>query len=44
MLFHPDVNGKPQSIPLKWHKGKDVKPGLLAAVIRRFNLPKKIFG
>ena len=44
MLYHPDINGRPEQIPLTCHKGKDVRPGLLSAVIRRFNLPKRIFG
>ena len=44
MLYHPDINGKPESIPLTWHKGKTVGKGLLKAVIRRFNLPPDIFG
>jgi len=44
MIFHPDVNGQPVSFPLTNHKGKDVGPGLLKALIRRFNLPADIFG
>jgi len=43
MLFHPDINGKSASIPLTYHKGRDVQKGLLKAVIRRFNLPNDIF-
>ena len=44
MIYHPDVNGKPASMPLTWHKGRDVGKGLLQAVIRRFELPEDIFG
>ena len=44
MVFHPDIGGKPASIPMPYHKGKDVKPGILNSIIRRFNLPKDFFG
>ena len=44
MIFHPDVEGRSQQIPLTCHKGRDVRPGLLKAIIRRFNLPPRIFG
>jgi predicted RNA binding protein YcfA (HicA-like mRNA interferase family) len=44
MIYHPDVNGKPASTPITYHKGKDVGKGLLKAIIRRFNLPPDIFG
>jgi hypothetical protein len=44
MIYHPDINGSPASMPLTYHKGRDVRKGLLKAVIRRFNLPNDIFG
>ena len=44
MIYHPDVNGRPQSFPLTFHKGKDVGKGMLRAIIRRFDLPSDIFG
>ncbi len=44
MIYHPNVAGKSVSMPVTYHKGKDVKKGLLRAIIRRFNLPKDIFG
>ncbi len=44
MIYHPDVNGRPQCFPLTFHKGKDVGKGMLSAIIRRFNLPSDIFG
>lgn len=44
MVYHPDVNEKPASMPITYHKGKDVQKGLLRAIIRRFNLPNNIFG
>jgi hypothetical protein len=44
MIFHPDVDGKPASFPLPWHRGTDCGIGLLRALIRRFNLPNDLFG
>ena len=44
MIYHPDINGGACSIPLTYHKGRDVGKGLLKAIIRRFNLPSDIFG
>ncbi len=44
MIYHPDIAGRAVSMPLTYHKGRDVQKGLLKAVIRRFNLPDKIFG
>jgi len=44
MLFHPDINGRSESYPLKFHgKKTEVRIGHLTAIIRRFDLPKKIF-
>ncbi len=43
-LYHPDINGRSESYPLKYHGGKTVVHiGHLNAIIRRFNLPKDIF-
>ena len=44
MIFHPDVDGKRASYPIPYHKGSDVKKGILSGLIRRFNLPSDIFG
>jgi predicted RNA binding protein YcfA (HicA-like mRNA interferase family) len=44
MIYHPDVDGRPQSFPMTFHRGRDVRPGMLSAIIRRFNLPKRFFG
>jgi len=44
MIYHPDINGKPTSMPLPFHQGKDVSPGVLNAIIRAFDLPKGFFG
>ena len=41
MLYHPDINGRPQSYPLKCHReSDDVRRGHLSAIERRFNLGK----
>jgi len=44
MIFHPNINGRSESFPMTFHKGRDVRPGMLKAIIRRFNLPNQIFG
>ncbi len=44
MIEHPDIGGKRASIPLPFHKGKDVSAGVLNSIIRRFGLPKDFFG
>jgi len=44
MIEHPDIGGKRVSVPIPYHKGKDVSPGVLHSIIRRFNLPKDFFG
>ncbi|NLT71125.1 MAG: type II toxin-antitoxin system HicA family toxin [Verrucomicrobiaceae bacterium] len=44
MIEHPNINGKRASIPLPFHKGKDVSAGVLNSIIRRFGLPKDFFG
>jgi hypothetical protein len=44
MIYHPNVDGRSESFPMTYHKGRDVRPGMLSAIIRRFKLPKRIFG
>ena len=44
MIYHPDIDGRPASMPIPFHRGKDLKPGILQALIRRFDLPPPIFG
>jgi predicted RNA binding protein YcfA (HicA-like mRNA interferase family) len=44
MIYHPDINGRPESYPMTFHKGRDIGKGMLKAIIRRFNLPPRIFG
>jgi len=42
MIYHPDINGKPESYPVKCHgKNTELRVGVINAIIRRFNLPKK---
>lgn len=43
-VFHPNIDGEKKSYPLPFHgMNKDVHPGYLSAIIRRFKLPKRIF-
>ncbi len=44
MIYHPDINGKPESYPFKYHGGgTELAKGTLKAIIRRFNLPNDFF-
>ena len=44
MIYHPDVNGRPESYPLKCHgEGDEVRKGHLAAIRRRFRLAGDFF-
>jgi len=41
MIFHPDVNGRPESYPIKCHgDNTDIGRGHISAIARRFSLPK----
>jgi hypothetical protein len=43
MLYHPDVDGRPESYPLKCHgEGGEIRKGHIPAIIRRFKLPKNL--
>jgi predicted RNA binding protein YcfA (HicA-like mRNA interferase family) len=44
MIEHPDIQGQRRACPIPYHKGRDVKPGILRQIIRRFDLPHDIFG
>ena len=44
MIEHPAINGQRASMPVPYHKGHDLRQGILSAIIRRFNLPHDIFG
>ena len=40
VIYHPDINGRPASIPVKCHgEGTELRKGIISAIIRRFNLP-----
>ena len=40
IIFHPDVEGRPESFPVKCHgEGTELRRGVISAVIRRFKLP-----
>lgn len=44
MIYHPDVNGRAASYPVKCHgHGTELGKGTLKAIIRRFNLPTRFF-
>ena len=43
IFFHPNINGRSESIPVTHHKGRDLRIGMLLAILRRFNLPKDFF-
>jgi hypothetical protein len=44
MIYHPDINGRPESFPVKCHgEGTELRPGVLSGIIRRFSLPRDIF-
>jgi hypothetical protein len=44
MLYHPDINGQSRSFPIPYHRGRDLSPGILSGLIRRFELSRDIFG
>ncbi len=44
MIYHPDIQGRPQQYPVKYHGNKtEIRTGHLLAIIRRFRLPKDFF-
>jgi hypothetical protein len=44
ILFHPDINGRKESYPIKHHgNATEIRVGSLLALINRFNLPKNFF-
>lgn len=43
IIYHPDINGRPESFPVKYHgPGTELRKGVISAIIRRFDLPKKL--
>jgi hypothetical protein len=40
MIFHPDIDGRPESFPVKCHgEGTELRKGVISGIIRRFKLP-----
>ena len=44
IVYHPDIDGQPRSVPIPRHGSQDVKPCYIRQVIARFKLPPDIFG
>lgn len=43
IIYHPDIDGRPASIPVKCHgEGTELRKGIISAILRRFNLPKDL--
>lgn len=39
IIYHPDINGRPESYPVKCHgENTEIRKGSLSAIKRRFNL------
>jgi hypothetical protein len=43
MIYHPDINGRSESYPIKCHgEGTEIRSGHIAAIKRRFRLPEGV--
>ena len=43
MIFHPDINGRPESYPIKYHgENTEIRKGHISAIKRRFKLPSDL--
>jgi len=43
MIYHPDINGRPESFPVRCHgENTELRKGVISGIIRRFNLPKDL--
>lgn len=43
MIYHPDIDGRPESHPVKCHsEGTELRKGVISSIIRRFKLPKGV--
>jgi hypothetical protein len=43
ILYHPDVNGRPESHPVKHHgDNTELRKGVISSIIRRFDLPRDL--
>ena len=44
VIYHPDVEGRAESHPVKYHgRNQEIRRGALSSIIRRFKLPKSMF-
>ena len=44
VIYHPDVNGRPESHPVKCHgEGSELRKGVISSIVRRFDLPRDLF-
>ena len=44
IIYHPDVDGRPESHPVKCHgRNQELRQGVISSIIRRFKLPKSLF-
>ena len=40
MIYHPDIDGRPESYPIKCHgQNTELSKGVIKSIIRRFKLP-----
>lgn len=40
MIYHPDIEGRPESYPIKCHgKNTELSKGMIKSILRRFKLP-----
>lgn len=44
MLYHKTLGGRPASVPVPRHGGRDISPRILSQIIRAFNLPHDLLG
>ncbi len=43
IIYHPDVQGRPESMPVKHHgDNQELRRGVISSIIRRFKLPKDL--
>lgn len=43
IIYHPNVNGRPESHPVKCHgENTELRKGVISSIIRRFDLPRDL--
>jgi hypothetical protein len=43
IIYHPDIEGRPESHPVKCHReSQELCKGVISSIIRRFKLPKDL--